>query len=122
MVTEAINLALAAGATPANLLVRGDSAYGYRDVIAAVLRAGAKFSLVLTKNRAVNRAIGAIPEQAWTPVRYPSAVQDPDTGQWISDAEVAEISYTMSAGTATTSTNCSPSGGTTRFSPTASKR
>lgn len=99
MVTEAINLAIAAGATTANLLIRGDSAYGYSDVIHAVLRAGAKFSFVLTKNRAVNRAIGAIPADAWTPVRYPGAVIDPDTGQWISDAEVAEISYTLSAGT-----------------------
>ncbi|MET3804860.1 hypothetical protein ABIB25_001856 [Nakamurella sp. UYEF19] len=99
MVTEAINLAVAAGATTANLLIRGDSAYGYSDVIAAVLRAGAKFSFVLTKNRAVNRAIGAIPADAWTPVRYPGAVIDPDTGQWISDAEVAEINYTMLAGT-----------------------
>jgi hypothetical protein len=25
------------------------------------------------------------------PVRYPGAVRDPDTGEWISDAEVAEI-------------------------------
>jgi hypothetical protein len=99
MVTDAINLAVAAGAAPGNILVRGDSAYGYNDVIAAVLRAGAKFSFVVTKNRAVNRAIGAIPDDAWTPVRYPGAVQDPDTGEWISDAEVAEISYTMSAGT-----------------------
>ncbi len=99
MVTEAINLALAAGAKPATILVRGDSAYGYSDVIAAVLRAGAKFSFVLTKNRAVNRAIGAIPADAWTPVRYPGAVIDPDTGEWISDAEVAEISYTLLAGT-----------------------
>jgi len=99
MVTEAINLAIAAGATAAHILVRGDSAYGYSDVINAVLRAGAKFSFVLTKNRAVNRAIGAIPANAWIPVRYPGAVQDPDTGQWISDAEVAEISYTLLAGT-----------------------
>ncbi len=99
MVTEAINLAVAAGATPGDILVRGDSAYGYSDVITAAVKAGAKFSFVLTKNRAVNRAIGAIPADAWTPVRYPGAVQDPDTGQWISDAEVAETSHTLSAGT-----------------------
>jgi len=34
--------------------------------------------------------ITAIPDDAWTPVRYPGAVLDPDTGQLISDAEVAE--------------------------------
>jgi hypothetical protein len=33
-------------------------------------------------------------EQAWTPVRYPGAVWDEETGQWISQAEVAETIYT----------------------------
>ena len=32
-------------------------------------------------------------------MRYPGAVQDPDTGAWISDAEVAEIPYTAFAST-----------------------
>jgi len=27
-------------------------------------------------------------------VRYPGAVHDPDTGAWISNAEVAEVPYT----------------------------
>ena len=31
--------------------------------------------------------------------RYPGAVRDPDTGAWISDAEVAEIPYTAFAST-----------------------
>ena len=51
------------------------------------MRAGVRFSLVLAKNPAVNRAIAAIAEDAWTPVRYPGSVTDPDTGQLISDAE-----------------------------------
>ena len=62
-------------------------------------RAGAQFSLVMTRNAAVDRAIAAIDEDAWTPVRYPGAVRDPDTGDWISDAEVAEIDYTAFAST-----------------------
>ena len=33
------------------------------------------------------------------PGAYPGAVQDPDTGQWISDAEVAETTYTAFAAT-----------------------
>ena len=53
----------------------------------------------MTKNRAIARAIAAIPDTAWTPVRYPGAVQDPDTGAWISDAEVAEVTYTAFAAT-----------------------
>ena len=60
-----------------------------------------QFSLVLTKNTAVQAAIDAIDEDAWTPVRYPGAVRDPDTGAWISDAEVAEIAYTAFASTPT---------------------
>jgi hypothetical protein len=47
----------------------------------------------------VLRAIGTIPDDAWTPVRYPGAVLDPDTGELISDAEVAEVAYTAFAGT-----------------------
>lgn len=93
MVAQAIATARAAGVS-GQILVRGDSAYGTAAVVAACRRAGAQFSLVLTKNTTVAAAIAAIPEHAWTPVRYPGAVQDPDTGAWISDAEVAEIPYT----------------------------
>jgi hypothetical protein len=96
MVAQAIATARAAGVT-GEVLVRGDSAYGTRSVIGACRRAGARFSLVLTKNPAVARAIAAIGDDEWTPVKYPGAVQDPDTGEWISDAEVAEIVYTAFA-------------------------
>ncbi|MBF6302878.1 IS1380 family transposase [Nocardia amamiensis] len=96
MVAQAIACARAAGVT-GEILVRGDSAYGTRSVIGACRRAGVRFSLVLTKNRAVQRAIASIPDGAWRPVRYPGAVRDPETGEWISDAEVAEIPYTAFA-------------------------
>lgn len=33
--------------------------------------------------------------QAWTPVRYPGAVYDEDTGCWISEAEIAETGCTV---------------------------
>ena len=79
--------------------VRGDSAYGNSTVVAACRRAGARFSLVLTKTRALTAAITAIAEAAWTPVNYPGAVPDPETGEWISDAEVAEIPFTAFAST-----------------------
>src|SRR5581483_7176335 len=65
--------------TEANILVRGDSSFGNRAVIRACRRGKAEFSLVMTKNAAIRRAIEAIEESAWTPVRYPNAVQDPDT-------------------------------------------
>lgn len=98
MVAQAAATARAAGVT-GTILVRGDSAFGTRAVVGACRRAGAQFSLVLTKNTTVSAAIEAIPEHAWTPVRCPGAVRDPDTGAWISDAEVAETCYTAFAST-----------------------
>ena len=94
MVAQAISTARAAGVTGL-IIVRGDSAYGSRAVIRVCRRYGAVFSLVLTRNAAVQRAIDAIDAHAWTPVQYPGAVRDPETGAWISDAEVAETTYTM---------------------------
>jgi len=98
MATEAINTARAAGAT-GELLVRGDSAYGNSAVIGACVKARARFSFVLVKSPAVNRAIASISEHAWTPVHYPGCVTDPDTGELISDAEVAEVQFTAFAST-----------------------
>jgi hypothetical protein len=98
MVAQAIATARAAGVS-GQILVRGDSSYGTRVVVGACRGHGARFSVVMTRNTAIDRAIAAIDEQAWTPVKYPGAVRDPDTGDWISDAEVAEISYTAFAST-----------------------
>ena len=98
MVAQAIRTARDCGAS-GKILVRGDSAYGNRKVVRSCRRAGAQFSVVMTRNAAVDRAIATIDESAWTPVSYPGAVRDPDTGAWISDAEVAEIGYTAFAST-----------------------
>lgn len=92
MIAQAVATARAAGAS-GELVVRGDCAYGTGVLTTACRRAGARFSLAVTKNRTVAAAIAAISDDAWTPVSYPGAVRDPDTGNWISDAEVAEISY-----------------------------
>jgi hypothetical protein len=53
----------------------------------------------MARNTAIDKAIAAIVETAWASVCYPGAVRDPDTGAWISDAEVAEIAYTAFAST-----------------------
>ena len=98
MITHAVATARAAGVT-GQILVRGDCAYGNSAVVAACQRAGARFSLVLTKTGSIAAAIASIPDDAWTPVNYPGAVRDPDTGGWISDAEVAEIPYTAFSST-----------------------
>ena len=62
MVAQAIGTARAAGAS-GQILVRGDSAYGIRAVVAACVRHGAQFSLVMTRNAAIERAIAAIDER-----------------------------------------------------------
>jgi Transposase DDE domain group 1 len=98
MVREAIRTARAAGAV-GEILVRGDSAYGNSDVVGACVKAKVRFSVVLPKNRAVLRAIGTIPDESWRPVHYPGAVVDPETGELISDAEVAETTFTAFAST-----------------------
>ncbi len=100
MITQAVATARAAGAS-GQILVRGDSAYGTSTVVAACRRAGARFSVVLTKSATVTAAIESIPENTWTPVAYPGAVRDPDTNAWISDAEVAETTYTAFSSTNT---------------------
>jgi hypothetical protein len=99
MVTEAINTAIEAGAAPENILVRGDSAYCAGKIIAAVVNAGATFSFAIARNPAVDAAIAGIPDDAFVPVQYPGAVTDPDTGELISDAQVAEVQYTAFADT-----------------------
>lgn len=98
MVREAIGTARTAGAT-GEILLRGDSAYGTSAVVGVCVKAGARFSVALVKHRPVNRAIAGINEHAWTPVHYPGAVIDPDTGKLISDAEVAEVRFTAFAAT-----------------------
>jgi hypothetical protein len=97
MVVEAINTAIEAGATAANILVRGDSAYCAGKIIAAIVKAGAQFSFAIARNAAVDKAIAAIPDEAYQPVQYPGAVLDPDTGQLISNAQVAEVVFTAFA-------------------------
>src|SRR5699024_6099407 len=94
----AINTARESGCG-GEVLARGDSAYGNSAVVAACQRAGARFSLVITRSRAVDKAIATIPDNAWQPVHYPGAVIDPDTGELISDAQVAEVAFTAFAST-----------------------
>ena len=99
MIAQAVATARAAGVS-GQILVRGDSAYGNSTVVAACRRAGARFSLVLTKTAPWPRPSTRSPRPPGPRSNYPGAVRDPDTGDWISDAEVAEIAYTAFASTA----------------------
>jgi hypothetical protein len=76
------------------VITRMDSAFYNHKTLAAVTRHGARFSVTARMDKAVTRAIAAIPDDAWVPIRYPEAIYDEAEQRWISDAEVAETSYT----------------------------
>jgi hypothetical protein len=96
LVVEAINTARLAGVTGL-IVVRADSAYYAGAFVAACRRNGARFSVTVRMDRKVRAAIAAIPDQAWTPIKYPNAIYDEKTGEWISDAEIAKVPYTAFA-------------------------
>ena len=76
------------------VLLRADSAYYRRPTVWAALKAGAHVSVTIRSSPRVTTAITSIPEEAWTPIKYPRALYDEATKTWISEAEVAETAYT----------------------------
>jgi hypothetical protein len=96
LAARAIGTARACGCTGI-IIVRMDSAYYNAAVTGAVRAHGARFSVTVPMNSSVRAAIAAIPEGAWTAIKYPQAVWDDQLGCWISDAEVAETQYTAFA-------------------------
>jgi hypothetical protein len=96
-VSEALATAVEAGCTGLRIL-RADSQFYNSGVIAACRRARARFSITCGMNPSIKRAIAAVPDTAWQQITYPTAVPDPETGELIFDAEVAEIpAYTAFA-------------------------
>jgi Transposase DDE domain group 1 len=96
LAARAIGTARACGCT-GTIIVRLDSAFYNAAVIGAIRRGGARFSVTAPANASIRAAIAAIPEDAWTAIRYPRAIWDDQLGAWISDAEVAEAPYTECA-------------------------
>lgn len=96
LLVESIGTARQAGCTGI-LIARGDSAFYSASVVTACRRHQVRFSITAGMDPKITAAIAGIPDTAWTPIRYPQAVFDEDTGQWISDAEVAETEYTAFA-------------------------
>ena len=96
LVADAIKTTRSAG-TAGLMVLRADSAYYGAEVIAAARRHGVHFSITARKDRAVTAAIAGIAEDAWTTIHYPRAVFDEQLGQWVSDAEVAEVPFTAFA-------------------------
>jgi hypothetical protein len=79
------------------VVLRGDSAFYSAGVIAACRAGGVYFSVTAKMDKKIKAAIAAIPESAWTPIKYPNAVFDEQAGRWVSDAEITEITYTAFA-------------------------
>jgi hypothetical protein len=76
-----------AGAT-GKLTLRADSGFYAGSVVSACRRHGVAFSITSRKNKAIQRAIDAIPDDAWTPIPY-----------WLDGgADVAETTYTAFSG------------------------
>jgi hypothetical protein len=97
LLAEALATARAAGAGAA-IVVRADSKFYTADFVATAGRAGAHVSITTGSNPSVDAAIATIDADAWTPIHYPDAFVDEESGELISDAEVAEIAYTAFAG------------------------
>jgi len=81
-------------APDARIVVRADSKFYTADVAATAARYRASVSLTTGSNPSVDAAIATIGDTGWTPIHYPDAFVDEDTGELVSDAEVAEIAYT----------------------------
>jgi hypothetical protein len=97
LLADALATARRAGASGL-VIVRADSAFYGHDIINTCRRAGARFSVTARHTPAVTSAISTIPETAWVPIRYPNAIFDEDEQRWVSDAEVAEITFTAFTG------------------------
>jgi Transposase DDE domain group 1 len=102
LLAEAITTAKAVLATrdsAGEVVVRADSAFYTKKVIAACRRATVRFSVTIRIDKKVKAAIATIPDGAWVEIKYPQPVWDEEQGRFISRAQIAEIRYTAFAGT-----------------------
>ena len=105
MLAQALTTTRSAGVR-GTVMVRADSAYYGWAFVGTALRHRAWFSVTARMNPSVVKAIGGIAEDAWQPIAYPHAVWEaddrpdavPGAGQWVSDAEVAEVAFTAFTG------------------------
>ena len=80
--------------TSASRSAAGVRIYGSRQLCLSP-SGGARFSITAPMGRAVARAITQIPDDAWVGIKYPHAIWDQEEDRWVSDAEVAEIAFTV---------------------------
>jgi hypothetical protein len=98
LVAEAIGVAKACGATGL-VVMRADSAFYTKKVVWACRRGGVCFSVTTRIDAKIRAACQAIPDDRWVDIKYPQAIWDEQEQRWISDAQIAETTYTAFAGT-----------------------
>ncbi|MEO3781620.1 IS1380 family transposase [Micromonospora sp. B11E3] len=98
MIAEAITTARSCGAA-AEIVVRADSAFYAKTMITTCRRRNVRFSVTCRIDAKIRAACDSITDDQWVNIKYPQAVWDEDTGRWISDAQIAETTYTAFAGT-----------------------
>ncbi len=79
------------------LTLRADSGFYSKAVLTTCRRARVRFSVTARLDKAVQRAIAAVPEEAWVSIPYWSSsgtFGEDEQGQPISGADVAEVPYT----------------------------
>jgi len=74
--------------------LRADSGFYNHQITSAIMKRDGWFSLTIRTDPLIRKAIAAIPDDAWTAIRYPEAIFDDQLDAWISDAEVAETLFT----------------------------
>ncbi|MFG1955864.1 transposase [Micromonospora sp. NPDC048830] len=98
MIAETITTARSCGAT-GEIVVRADSAFYAKTVIGTCRRRGVRFSVTTRIDTKIRAACDSITEQQRVNIKYPQAVWDEDEQRWISEAQIAETTYTAFAGT-----------------------
>ena len=89
--TETVSRVRDAGAT-GQLVVRADSAFYSRAVLATAVKFKVQFSITARQDKKIRAAIEAIEEDAWAPIPYWLSTPE------VSGADVAETSYTAFSG------------------------
>jgi len=77
--------------------LRADSGFTSAALVNQVMSTGGWISVTMGMTGPIRRAIATIGDHQWTPIEYPHPVVDPDSGGWVSRAEVAEIAHTAFA-------------------------
>ncbi len=96
--TKAV-LAAQPQAVTGEVVVRADSAFYSRKVVAACRRADVRFSITIRVDKKVRTTIEGIPADAWVEIEYPHPVWDDEQRRFVSRAQIAEITYTAFEGT-----------------------